>query len=78
MKINPAIAQDNSYLLKAILDKVSIFSDLEIKFSASNGVELLQKLSKDPTIHVILMDIEMTKMNGIEAVVRIKQRYPQI
>ncbi len=78
MKINLAIAEDNSYLLRAILEKLSIFSYLEIKFWASNGEELLQKLQEDSTIQVILMDIEMPKMKGIEAIAQINQRYPQI
>jgi DNA-binding NarL/FixJ family response regulator len=78
MKIKVAIAEDNGYLLKAINDNLSIFPDLEIKYSASNGEELLQKLQDNSSIHVVLMDIEMPKMNGIEAVSQINRRYPQI
>ncbi|MDX5339862.1 MAG: response regulator transcription factor [Cyclobacteriaceae bacterium] len=78
MKIKLAIAEDNSFLLKAIREKLSLYPDLEIKIQAFNGIELMEKLDKDSNIHLILMDIEMPKMNGIEAVEQISQKYPQI
>ena len=78
MSIKIAIAEDNSFLLKAILDKLSFFDEVEVKFSAVNGLELLEKLDKDSNVHLILMDIEMPKMNGIEAVAQVSQKYPQI
>lgn len=78
MSVKLAIAEDNSFLLKAILEKLALFSDLEVKFHAYHGQELLDKLEKDSNVHLILMDIEMPKMNGIEAVEKISQKYPQI
>ncbi|MBN3581524.1 response regulator transcription factor [Algoriphagus aestuarii] len=76
--IRIAIAEDNNFLLKAILDKLSVFSDLEVKYWAYNGIELLEKLEEDSNVHVILMDIEMPKMNGIDTVSKVYQKYPQI
>ncbi|TDQ17097.1 LuxR family two component transcriptional regulator [Algoriphagus boseongensis] len=78
MKIKLAIAEDNSFLLKAIKDKLSLFPDIELKFCAVNGEELLKMLEQDSNVHLILMDIEMPKMNGIEAVDQVSQKYPQI
>ena len=78
MSIKIAIAEDNSFLLKTILEKLSFFENIEVKFSAFNGLELLEKLEKDSNVHLILMDIEMPKMNGIETVAQISQKYPQI
>ncbi|WP_026950822.1 response regulator transcription factor [Algoriphagus mannitolivorans] len=78
MKIKLAIAEDNSFLLKAIKDKLSLFEDLEVKWIAENGLDLLEKLAQDSNVQIILMDIEMPKMNGIEAVEQVSQKYPQI
>jgi len=78
MPIKIAIAEDNSFLLKAILDKLSFFKDLEVKFHSYNGVEFLKKLDEDSNVHLVLMDIEMPKMNGIETVAEIAKKYPQI
>lgn len=49
-----------------------------MKFHAENGEELLKKLEDDSNIQLILMDIEMPKMDGIAAVVQVQKRYPQI
>lgn len=78
MKIRIAVAEDNAFLLKAILEKLSFFDEFVVKYSAGNGQELIQKLEKNSTIDLILMDIEMPKMNGIEAVSEITKKYPQI
>jgi hypothetical protein len=39
-------AEDNSFLPKAILDSLSLYLDLEVKFHGFNGLELLEKLDK--------------------------------
>ncbi|WP_100628734.1 response regulator transcription factor [Algoriphagus formosus] len=78
MKIKLAIAEDNSFLLKAILEKLAFFPDLEVKFHAANGLDLLEKLEEDSNVELILMDIEMPKMDGIKAVEEVSKRYPQI
>ena len=78
MKIKLAIIDDNSFLIKAIREKLSFFEDIQIKFSALNGAELLTKLGENHNLDVLLMDIEMPVLNGIEATAIIKQKYPQI
>jgi DNA-binding NarL/FixJ family response regulator len=73
-----AIVDDNTFLQKAIQDKLVFFQDIEIKFKANHGLELLEKLEKNHNIDLILMDIEMPKMNGIEATEVVKNKYPHI
>ncbi|AWM14242.1 DNA-binding response regulator [Flavobacterium sediminis] len=76
--IRLAIIDDNSFLINAIKEKLSFFNDIQIKYTANNGQEIIEKLAKDKNLEVLLMDIEMPMMNGIEATLEIKQRYPQI
>lgn len=73
-----AIVDDNSFLINAIKEKLSFFEDVVFKYAANNGKEMLQKLEQDKNLDIILMDIEMPIMNGIEATLEIKKRYPQI
>lgn len=73
-----AIADDNTFLIKAILEKLSFFDDIECKIKAINGEDLLLKLEKNPKIDLILMDIEMPEIDGIEATAIIKSKYPHI
>jgi DNA-binding NarL/FixJ family response regulator len=73
-----ALAEDNIFLLQSIKEKLSFFDDLQLVQFATNGKELMDKLEQDFSIDVILMDIEMPIMNGIEATANIKKKYPQI
>ena len=76
--IKLAIVDDNSFLIKATQEKLSFFEDFDLKFTAFDGKNALEKLEKNHNIDMILMDIEMPVMNGIEATNIIKNKYPQI
>jgi DNA-binding NarL/FixJ family response regulator len=76
--IKIAIVDDNTFLQKAIQDKLAFFDDIDIKFKANHGQDLIEKLDKNHNLDLILMDIEMPKMNGIEATELVKNKYPQI
>jgi len=78
MKLKIAIAEDNHFLAKAVIEKLSFFEDFIFKFKAANGAEMIGKLEENNTIDVILMDIQMPEMDGIKATEIIKQKYPQI
>jgi len=78
MSVKIAIVDDNSFLITAVKEKLSFFEDLIFKFSALNGSDLLVKLESNHNIDLILMDIEMPILNGIEATEIVKKKYPQI
>jgi DNA-binding NarL/FixJ family response regulator len=78
MNIKIAIAEDNSFLAKVVIEKLSFFNDLKFKFRGANGVELIQKLECDHNVDVILMDIQMPEMDGIAATEIVKKKYPHI
>lgn len=79
MKIKIAITEDNKIISRSLIDKLNRFSDeIEIKFTAQNGIELLNKLRSNEDIDLILMDIEMPEMDGIKATYEVKNLYPQI
>ena len=78
MKIKAAIAEDNSFLTKSLIEKLSFFEDITIKFTAENGNILLKKLEKNSNIDIILMDILIPLKNGIDATRIVKERYPRI
>lgn len=76
--IKIAIAEDNKFAFKALQDKLLSFEDISIVHYAKNGVELLKNLEKDYALDLILMDIEMPLMNGIETSREVKRLYPHI
>ncbi len=76
--IRIAIVDDNPFLQKTIQDKLKFFTDVEVRFKALNGIEIIEKVEKNHHLDLILMDIEMPKMNGIEATLLLKSKFPQI
>ncbi|REG87551.1 response regulator [Winogradskyella sediminis] len=78
MKIKIAIVDDNSFLIKTVEEKLSFFDDLNVKFSALDGSDLLEQLKRNHNLDLILMDIEMPVLNGIETTEIVKQKYPHI
>ena len=78
MNIKIAIVDDNSFLIKTVKEKLSFFEDLNYKFSVFNGSKLLSKLKENSNLDLILMDIEMPVLNGIETTEIVKRKYPHI
>ncbi|WP_269226382.1 response regulator [Flavobacterium eburneipallidum] len=78
MNVKIAVVDDNSFLMKAVQEKLSFFEEFVLKFTAFDGLDLIEKLGANHNIDLILMDIEMPKMNGIDATSFVKQKYPQI
>ncbi len=66
--IDIVIADDNATLLAQIKENLSSADNINILFTASNGQDLLDKLTTAAKLpQLILMDIEMPLINGIEA-----------
>ena len=78
MQLKIAIVDDNSFLIHAVKEKLSFFDDVVVKHTSLNGSELLNKLEENHNVDLILMDIEMPVLNGIETTQIVKQKYPQI
>ncbi len=76
--IRVAIAEDLPQIADALKEKVELAPEMNVTFLAANGRELISALQKNHNIDVILMDINMPEMNGIEATGTVAQRWPQI
>ena len=78
MQIKIAVAEDNNFLAKSVVEKLSFFDELSFKYRATDGNDLLQKLADNHNLDVILMDIQMPGVDGIEATQMVKKKYPHI
>jgi RNA polymerase sigma factor (sigma-70 family) len=75
-----AIVDDQKSLRSTLSEKLNRFPDFEVLFTAENGKDFLKQMKEarravDPD--VVLMDIDMPIMNGIDAVQEGKLRFPK-
>ncbi|MCC6251545.1 MAG: response regulator transcription factor [Bacteroidia bacterium] len=76
-----AIVDDKKNIRFTLKEKLNNMPNFNVVFTAENGKDFLKEMrearnSIEP--HVVLMDIDMPIMNGIEAVAEGKLRYPKM
>jgi len=76
-KISIMLADDHPLLRKAVKDVLEQEKDFEVIAEADDGEEAV-KLAEELVPDVIIMDITMPKMNGLEATREIHSKLPQI
>lgn len=77
--IRVAIVDDKPQIRQVLQQALAFFPEVELLFVACNGQEALEKLSEAKLLpQVMLMDIEMPQMNGIDATLNIKKNWPDI
>ncbi len=75
-KIRVVLAEDQSMLRGALAALLSIETDIEVLGSFPNGEQALQAVAKHRP-HVLVTDIEMPMMSGLELTGRVKELYPE-
>jgi NarL family two-component system response regulator LiaR len=76
-RIRILIVDDHVLVRKGLRMLISGSPDMEVVGEASNGVEAVEQ-SQVVNPDVILMDLQMPRMGGIEAIREIKKRDPQM
>jgi DNA-binding NarL/FixJ family response regulator len=75
--IKIAVVDDQLLFRAGIVSLLKDFEEFDVVVQASHGKELLEKLKRH-TPHVVLLDIEMPEMNGVETVIALRQTHPKI
>lgn len=70
------IIEDNAAIRKGFCDVLETVADYELISQYGNAEDALLNLKQDQP-DVVLMDIELPKMNGIEATLKIKKEIPE-
>ncbi len=72
------IADDHQLLIDGIKSTLKEIEDFTIVDEAYNGFQVLEKLDAGLEVGVILMDINMPKLDGLECTKRVAKKYPDI
>ncbi|MBC7922449.1 MAG: response regulator transcription factor [Ferruginibacter sp.] len=75
--IQVAIADDHNMIRKAWILFLSELEHVTVVGEAADGRELIQLLDHTPA-DVVLLDIDMPRMNGLEATEIIRGRFPRV
>ena len=76
-KTRVMIVDDHALMREGIIAFLKFYDDIEVVGEASNGLEAIEKADKLKP-DVVIMDISMPELGGIEATVEIKKRVPDI
>lgn len=74
-RVQIVIVDDHAPVRQIIRSMLESYSDIHVVGEARNGLEAIFLVEKFRP-HVVLMDINMPKMNGIEATAQIRSDYP--
>ena len=75
--IRIALADDHQLFRNGLKILLGGYPEFEVVAEASNGTELLKVLENCPT-DIVLMDINMPEMDGVEATSRISRQIPEV
>jgi DNA-binding NarL/FixJ family response regulator len=81
MTIRIAIVDDKSINRDTVKKKLHSYTELELVLEAGNGKDFLEQIKELPENkkpHVVLMDLDMPVMDGIETIRLSSSIYPQI
>jgi DNA-binding NarL/FixJ family response regulator len=75
--IKVLIADDQALFREGLRTLLSTRAEVEVVGEAANGRDALEQIEKFAP-HVVLMDLRMPLMDGIQATAQIRQRWPEI
>jgi two-component system nitrate/nitrite response regulator NarL len=75
--INLLIADDHQVVIDGLKSLLSLEDDFQVVGEAQNGKMVLEAL-KDQKIDVVLLDINMPEMDGIETARRMREQHPNV
>lgn len=76
-KINIAIIDDHEVVINGLKAMLAGLEDLEIIFSATNSAALMTFLESSQP-HLLLMDIQMPDISGIDLCKQVLRQYPDV
>ena len=77
-KIKVLVADDQSILAEGLCTLLNMEEDIQVEGVAQNGIEVLNFLENGHDVDIILMDIRMPLMNGVDCTRKVTKTYPKV
>lgn len=79
MAIKLAVVDDKLINRQTVKDKIIAYKEVELMLEAKNGADFLEQLKHIKTLpEIVLMDLEMPEMNGIDTIKIASANHPQM
>ncbi len=75
--INILLADDHQLIIDGITNLLKDEKDINVVGHCNNGVEVLESLPK-LTVDVLLLDLDMPEMNGLECAEKVQNKFPTV
>jgi DNA-binding NarL/FixJ family response regulator len=72
------IAEDQRIILESLVMLLSSIDDIEVVSKHTNGRQVLTALEIEPDIDLVVSDLQMPVMGGIELTLQLRERFPQV
>jgi two-component system, NarL family, invasion response regulator UvrY len=76
--IKVALVDDHKLFRKGMVELINAFTGYRVIWEANHGKELIEKVSKEESPDVVLLDITMPQMDGYETAQWLKVHFPKI
>ena len=76
-KIKVLLADDHQIMLDGLKAILSKDKSIHVVGTANHGLEVLEFLKKEP-VDVLLLDLQMPVMDGLETTMHVKKSYPEV
>ncbi|MEY4287852.1 MAG: hypothetical protein RL511_1941 [Bacteroidota bacterium] len=75
--IRLALVDDHAIVRQGLASMLREYPQVELLIIANNGQDFLAQLSQQP-VDIVLLDIEMPQLNGVETLQQLSTRYPNV
>lgn len=72
------VADDHPIVLDGLRRVLDAQPDLEVVADASDGAQALQRLGEDAGIHLVILDVSMPRLTGLQAAREIAKLHPEV
>lgn len=76
-KIKLAVVDDQLLFRRGIISLIKEFEEIDVVIEAGNGKELIEGIKKRKP-HIVLLDLQMPVMDGIETTAYLSEKYPDV